>query len=406
LSHVLEFFSDPNRHTFGRPLGMKSFTFSWPMFLLIAWGFQLGNILTTYRLVPDDYLYGDSTYYAAATDSLLRDGDLDLLNQFHPDAQSVQDVLPKLEGTFSREYGWAQNGYLTLKQSPVFSAAALPMYALFGRMGCLYFNLLTLNLMLIGMVKLAGDSSASRLAVLVGFISTPLWRYSFNFSPDIFLCTLMIGSVWAARFGRVGISGLLAGLAVSTKIYVGVLLLPLPLIVWLTSPEGRLKSMPSMILGGIVGLLPGLAFNTWLFGAPWITGYERQLHIENGIISLQTHSSMFTVPPLTGLQNLMLHEQFGLLWTTPLWFLWPVAAIVAFRKKPVHDRGWILGASLIILANIAVFAPFEGWTGTRIGSRYLFPATVFGFTLIAAAADSLIRKLDKKLSESGKPCAI
>src|SRR5438094_305399 len=102
------------------------------------------------------YLFGDSGVYAAAADSLLRDRDLDLLNQVYPDTPTLADALPELEDPRGGEFGLAAGGYLTIKQSPVLSVVALPFYAALGRPGFLVFNLVVLNLLLLGTAKLAG----------------------------------------------------------------------------------------------------------------------------------------------------------------------------------------------------------------------------------------------------------
>lgn len=365
---------------------------SWPAFLALALAVQAWAIAAESRRDPGAYLFGDSGYYAAATDSLLRDGDLDLLNQFHPEAKALDEVLPQLEGPHGGEFGLSSSGGLTIKQSPVLSVAALPFYALFGRPGFLVLNLVVLNLLLVGMVKLAGDTPLVRVVVLLALVTTPLWKFVYNFSPDFVLCALLVGAMLAARANRPTIAGALVGLAVSTKVYVAVLVLPLPLVVW--AADRRWQSLVWFALGGAIGLAPGLAFNAWLFGAPWVTGYERQLLVANGQVGLADHTSRFTVPPLVGLQNLFFHAQLGLGPTAPLWFLWPLAMVAFVRER----KAWAFATAGIIVLTLALFAPYDGWDGgegdraaleyTPRGNRYVFPALVFGFALIGAAGSS------------------
>lgn len=362
---------------------------SWPAFLALALAVQAWAVTAESRRDPGAYLFGDSGYYAAATDSLLRDGDLDLLNQFHPDAKSLDEVLPQLEGPHGGEFGLSAKGYLTLKQSPVLSVAALPFYAALGRPGFLAFNLLILNLLLVGMVKLAGDTPVARVVVLLALVTTPLWKFAYNFSPDFFLCALLVWAMLAARAGRPTVAGVLVGLAVSTKVYVAVLVLPLPLVVW--AADRRWSSLVWFALGGLIGIAPGLAFNAWVFGAPWVTGYERQLLVVNGKAALADHTSRFTVPVLDGLRNLLFHERLGLAPTAPLWVLWPIAMVAFLRER----KAWAFAAAGVIALTLALFAPYDGWDGGEgdraaldhepRGNRYAFPAIVFGFALIGAA---------------------
>jgi hypothetical protein len=143
-------------------------------------------------------------------------------------------------------------------------------------------------------------------------------------------------------------------------------------------------------LGGVIGLAPGLAFNAWLFGAPWASGYEHQLLVRGGQVALADHSSRFTVPPLTGLRNLLFDAEVGLWPTATLWFLWPVAAVVLLTRR--GERAWVSAVVGVILLNLAVFACYDGWNGSAVGNRYLFPALVGGFALLGAAASHWTRR--------------
>jgi hypothetical protein len=380
---------------------MARIRFGWPAFFALVFLAQAWNIAVGLGDAPRErlfghaafesggYLFGDGAFYAAAADSLLRDGDLDLFNQCFPGKASLAEVLPDLEGNHSGEFGLTTDGRLTLKQSPVLSLAAVPFYLLFGWPGFLLFNLVALNLLLAGMVQLAGDTSAARIVVLLGFVTTPLWRYSFNFSPDLFLCALLVGTLLAARSNRPVLCGVLAGLAVSTKIYIAALMLPVPLIVWAAAEGCRWTALVRCVVGGIIGLAPGLAFNAWLFGAPWATGYEHQLLVRGGQVMLADHTSRFTVPPLTGLRNLLFDADVGLWPTATLWFVWPVAALVLLTRRT--GRIWVFAVAGVIVMNLAVFACYDGWNGSWVGNRYLFPALVCGFVLLGAAASRIIR---------------
>ena len=358
--------------------------FGWLPFLLVAVGAELCVIVPAWNVNPDGYLYGDSGFYAAAADSLLRDGDLDLLNQCFPDGGTLQAVLPALEGDHGGEFALASQQYLTLKQSPVLSVAVLPFYAIFGKPGCLLFNLLVLNLLLVGMAQLAGDGGVARSVTLLALVTTPLVRFAFNFSPDLFLCVLLVGCLLAAQRNRPGLAGILAGLAVSSKLYVALLVVPIPALMVMTA-DRRWHTLLWLSIGGVIGLAPGLAFNTWQYGAPWVTGYERQLLVENGLIGLANHTSRFTEPPVQGLRNILFDDTVGLLPTAPLWFLWPIGFAAAIASR-IPGTKWLFAAVAMILMNLALFATYDGWHGgSSVGNRYVFPALVMGFVVIGAA---------------------
>jgi Glycosyltransferase family 87 len=371
--------------------------FSWRMILGLGMLMQLAMIVPGYRAGTDGFLYGDSHFYAAITESIVRDGDMNLLNQCFPGAGSVQEVLPTLEGPYSGEFGWAKAEYLTIKQSPLMSLVAIPFYVVFGEIGFLMLNLVMLNITIVATAKLAGDGPAARAFALLGILTTPLIRFTYNFSPDIFLCALMLGALWAAQSGRGLLAGVLAGLAVSSKLYVIVLLLPVPFWLLLVCSR-RVQKFLLCLLGGAIGLTPGLVLNTVLFGAPHITGYERQLLVENGSIGLADHSSRFTDPILLGLQDLLFNPQVGVVWQAPLWCLWPVAFARAWRAGA--SRPALVSLAGVILLSFALFAPYNGRdSGSTVGNRYLFPAILAGYALLGLAAECIVSRSFVKNAE-------
>ena len=351
---------------------------------------QLAVVVPALRHSPEGFLHGDSYYYAAAAASVWLDGDLDLLNQCFPEAKSVAEVLPQLEAPCGY-FGWAKGEHLTIKQSPLLGLAALPLYAALGPLGFLLFNLVVLNLLLVGVAELGGGGPGAWVAALLALTTTPLVRFAFDFSPDLFLTALLLGALLAARGNRPVVAGLCAGLAVCAKLYVAVPLLPvLALTLW-QSP--RAVTLAKVVAAGVVGLLPGLACNTLQFGAPWVTGYERELHVVNGVIGLADHSSRFTEPPLAGLLDLMLNPTVGLLRTAPLISLVPLAALFLARRGAVPGGRPAFAAALATAGlTLALFAPYDGrHGGSEVGNRFLFPVIACGFAVLGAALDRAIQ---------------
>ncbi len=367
---------------------MRPICLTRPVFLAAVVAAQGCAVWAAHRTDPGAFLFGDSGVYAAAADSLLRDGDLDLLNQCYPGRATLADALPELEGPHSAEFGLSKHGTLTIKQSPVLALAALPFYAVLGPAGFLAFNLVVLTLLLTGVAELAGGPGG-RAAALLLLVTTPLIRFAFNYSPDLFLTALLVGALLAARAGRPLGCGLLLGLAVGGKVYVIALALPVALVaVAAARPWWRAAALG--VLGGVVGLAPGAAFNAWQFGSPWATGYERELAVDHGTVGIARHTDRFTQPPLDGLSNLLFDADLGLIPTAPLWLLaLPGAAWLVLGER----RGWAAAAAGVLVMNFALFATYDGWhSGTAIGNRYLFPALACGFGLIGAVANSAGRR--------------
>ena len=370
--------------TWNLELGTSNWFFGWPAFLAVVSATQL---LAAHRAHPDDYyLPGDCRFYAEAAKSLLADGDLDLLNQFFPGAPDLAAVLPQLEGTPGSYFALSAGGSLTLKQSPVLAVAAVPLLALFGEPGFLVFNVLAEDALLVGLVVLAGGGPAARGVILLGLVATPVWRYGYNFSPDFALCGLLVGGLLAARSARPGLAGLLAGLAVSLKLYAAAFLVPVPVLA-VAAAGRRGRAAAGVVAGGLLGLAPGAGLNAWQFGSPLVTGYERQLAVTGGRVGLADHSSRFTVPPVRGFGDLVRDPGLGLWPTAPVWFLWPAAAgwLLSGRGRAPGGRAWVAAAVGVIGLNLLLFSTYAGAReGSAWVNRYLFPALLLGFALVAA----------------------
>lgn len=344
---------------------------------------------------------GDCPYYAAAAESILRDGDLDLRNQLDPDGTG-----------FAKHSGFvaiAQDGEtIVLKQSLLMPILSLPSLAAFGKFGLLLYNVTQLGLLVYGVSLLGGDTPGSRLIALAGYLTTPFLPYTFNYSPDVLATALVVWTYVAAARGHWAWCGLLAGLAVWSKPYLGVVLLPAALLVL----HGGSRAVLTAGSAAIIGVAPFFAFNTLLFGSPLVTGYDREARIaEDGAIVIADHYSLFHQPILQGLGNLLLDAKLGLLPTAPLWVLWPAGAWLMLRRGRADRR---LAAALVlgIAANLLLFARYDKWYGTIHGNRFLFPALAFGLALIGPLADrgwAHLRGLNRRSSRSsvhysGSPC--
>jgi hypothetical protein len=66
---------------------------------------------------------------------------------------------------------------------------------------------------------------------------------------------------------------------------------------------------------------------------------------------------------------------------------------------------WLLVAVVILVGNVLLFAPFEGWAGTHFGNRYLFPALALGFVLLGWLVEAGCQRLREPATgrEPGSP---
>ena len=84
---------------------------------------------------------------------------------------------------------------------------------------------------------------------------------------------------------------------------------------------------------------------------------------------------------MTGLCNLLFDHKIGLLRTAPLWFLWPVGLIAAWRSGPRSARIGYVALSVALILNLLFFARYDEWDKTVFGNRFLFPALALGFAV-------------------------
>lgn len=317
---------------------------------------------------------GDCPYYTATAESLLHDGDLDLRNQLDPAGAGLQK--------HSGFVAVSPNGTIVPKHSALLPILSLPFLAAFGKLGLLVFNVALTCLLVYGIAVLGGDTPAARLVALAGYLTTPFLPYTFNFSPDVLGAALAVWAFVAAARGRWAWCGLLAGLAVWGKLYLGVVLLPLALLV---VPGGK----RAVLIAGacaVVAVAPMLALNAALYGGPLVTGYDRQAMVtdDNELVIID-HYSQFNQPALRGLANLLFDDEVGLLPTAPLWFLWPAGAW-ALARRGGAERRQALALGLAIVANLLVFVRYDQWHASIRGNRFLFPAIALGLALVGPLA--------------------
>lgn len=365
---------------------MRSSPLSRGLFLaclvLAACGYSFSKWVIRDR--PDPYLPGDCPYYAAATESLLHDGDLDLANQLAP-GKTGDELRAELR-KHNSFYAVAPDGSIVPKVSTLISFAAVPFYALLGKPGFLVFNILQLAVLASGIATLAGGTPSSRLLALVGCLISPFLPYTFNFSPDIFGAALVVGCYIAATRQQWFACGLLAGLSVWAKIYLAPIVLPAGLLVFATASEPtsvrmRVKHIAVAIVAGLIGVAPLFATNAALYGGPLVTGYDREGHVtdDNQLFTME-HYSRFNQSIPTGLLNLLfdVDHKLGATWTAPIWSLWPLGAVVAWR---LGRRLWTVALVSGVMANLLVFAPYDMWEASMNGNRFLFPAFALGLAV-------------------------
>jgi hypothetical protein len=317
---------------------------------------------------------GDCPYYVEAAESLLHDRDLDLRNQIDPERTG----LAKHSGFIAA----SPDGTIVPKHSVLLPILSLPFLAAFGKIGLLLFNVVQTCLLVYGLAVLGGDTPATRFTALAGYLTAPFLPYTFNYSPDVLGAALVAWAYVAASRRRWAWCGLLAGLAVWAKLYLGVLLLPAALLV---IPGGH-RAVLTAVVCSVMAVAPMLALNAHLYGSPLTTGYDRQAMVtEDNELVLIDHYSQFNQPALPGVAKLLFDSEIGLLQTAPLWVLWPAGACVLIRRGGA-DRRLAIALAAAIVANLLIFARYDQWHASIFGNRFLFPALALGLALLGPLA--------------------
>lgn len=125
------------------------------------------------------------------------------------------------------------------------------------------------------------------------------------------------------------------------------------------------------MVGGLVGILPLLAYNLELFGSPFELAYGHMVGFEGG------KEGFFRIglPSSEVLYEILIGGRRGLLWLTPLLLLFPFAAISLLRNGD-QATGWLVVA--ITVSYITINAGYFYWDGGwSTGPRYLTAALPF-----------------------------
>lgn len=321
------------------------------------------------------FLVGDCPYYRATLLSLLKDGDLNIKNNF--ERRQYDPSTNVAQGLRGEWYP---------KHTILMPIAAMPFYVVWKDRGLLAFNVaqLCLVLMLIwhGARRYASTALATALTLYYAF-GTCLRASAYNFAPDLFSTLLVLGGMVALLSRRAALCGLMLGLGVWAK-WTNVIFLPLAGLYLLSFREWRQIVRFSVCVAlPIAGLL---ALNQHMFGSPFVTPYDRVLIREHGKMVLEaSHRSFFNNPFWSGLWTQLTDRHVGLFVGCPAVLLAPFGALSLWRRAP-RESALI---TLATLAQLAVFAKYEQWWASSYGPRFLLTSLALSALLVAPVLQRL-----------------
>lgn len=272
--------------------------------------------------------------------------------------------------------------------------AASPLVFAFGLAGTLMFNLLGLGVVSAGLFRFAraftSPAAAACASIAFVFGSAIVGQNAYDFSTDVFLLACFSSGL-AALVPEKGTdkagwrAGVLFGMAVVIRPTTVAFLVPLSV---LASTLSGKKPLGQAVGGGAIVLgLAGIA-NTYLFGAPWLTGYQRTLVVVGGHPEAASHTDLFSVPFDEGLVRLW-EGEYGLRQAfTILALAIPGVVCLARRQKALTF------ASLVALVlSIEIFAryAYEGHRFHWVALSFFVPALAASIDLVLRAVRRLLR---------------
>jgi 4-amino-4-deoxy-L-arabinose transferase-like glycosyltransferase len=308
---------------------------------------------------------GDEPHYLITATSILRDGDLCLLNNY--DSGSFQqegyfdfDELPPhlAEGRDGRPVPW---------HSVFVSVVILPGYAIFGWRGAgVTMILLTCGSALIVFLLLRRFLGAARSGVLtlVFFLTYPLVVYSHMIYPEVIAMFLLIAGTWTAVRVREGggwvyAAGCGACAGLLPLLHAKFLVLTAALVLLAVICFGRRRREMLSFSAPLLAAAIFLVVWTWYLFGPDIIG---------GLTVTGGEEGIFGSP--WGVFGLYLDRVWGLLPYAPLYI-----AFFAGLPLPTYRRGllpWRVFIPFTVVAYSAAVGLFRDWMGgTAPVPRYL-----------------------------------
>lgn len=318
----------------------------------------------------ESFLQGDSFYYRAVIESIIKDGDLLIANNVPTDPLNGQLAI-------------GQNGFVP-KHPILLSVVSIPFYALTGTPGLLLFNMIDCMILMVLIFKLNSlffDRLIAFITTILYATGTLFFDYAFNYSPDIFSTVLLLGGLYFILRDNYYSGTFLLGLSIFAKLpnmpLVAAILQYVGLMIWRQranddSNEGtRHKLMVSISIAAIfiVSLIPFAYTNNMLFGSPFVTGYQRTaVADENGQMISVDHSGKFNQPLLKGTFLSLFEPRNGILPTNPVLFL-AVLGMARMKKGQFNRKLYLIIA--LCLIQFLLFAKYDEWYTSHFSNRFL-----------------------------------
>jgi hypothetical protein len=308
----------------------------------------------------------DAPAYVRIARTLLDTGSLVLPGpeRIAPDSQRGSGTI------FGTPWALSRDGRLLPKHSWLFALFLRPGVAAAGPAGAACEGVL-LGAALAAFVtwRVSRDFGGlpAALAALAIFWAQPAGRWTAGaVNIDVAIAFLFVASLAFAADGHPVAAGILAGVAPLLRPTAPLLFLALPFVVLSRRRPGE---MVRLAAGAAPGLLLFGAANTLMFGAPWITAYQRAALWDGRSFQVASVAERFGGALLPGLKALFLDSGGGLVFTAPVTLL----ALLGLALPEVRsaERIAAMAAALLVFVALAGYAFVRETAITNY--RFAFP---------------------------------
>jgi hypothetical protein len=346
--------------------------------LSVAW-------FTVFERIGDVIPGGDEPHYLAATQSLLKDADLRVANNY---AQGdYLDYFPgRLEPHFLKR---SAAGEIYSIHAPGVSVIVLPAFVVAGYTGAVLTMILIAAMTAVLTWRLAfrvsGSAAGAWAGTMAVFASAPYFFHAFTIYPEIIGSFSVVAGVWllieladghdVSRRELIAVGTALAVLPwLHTRfaILAGILgvLIVLRLIARPSSPLRIATFLAVPIAAGIAWF----AFFYFIWGSP----------SPSAPYGPDTNTSASYIP--RGLIGLLIDQQFGVLTTAPIYLVAIAGAISLFRVRPRLTVELLL---VVVPYAITVASFAMWWAGAAAPARFLVAILPLAALPIAVIAGRL-----------------
>lgn len=228
-------------------------------------------------------------------------------------------------------------------------------------------------------VGIGATRGAALFAALGYALGTPIWGWSTTLFGHAAVAALYVIAAWAgwrasreaARPGMAALAGAALGWAVVVEYQAVLAGSVIGLwIVWRLCRFKGWSSIAALVVGGLVALVPLLAYNVVAFGTPFRLGYQGVVGWEGmnrGLFGLTTPDPRVLLEILFGTRR-------GLIWVAPVLLFAPIGLARLARGTATRDTAWM--AIGVVAVGLLVNAAYVYWDGgNSTGPRLAMPMT-------------------------------